>query len=90
MAAAALAAGLAAAVPAATPAAAGPPAISAGWNYVATYPSKGECLSVGQAGVPQRWDDFRCQPHIDPLRAPATSPSAASSGWDLWAVVYVG
>jgi hypothetical protein len=84
-AAAALAAGMAAATPTAAPAA-GPPTGGPGWNLIATYPTKGECLAVGQAGVPERWDAFRCEPHIEPLSAGGTSQT---DGWDLLAVVYV-
>lgn len=85
VAAAALAAGLAAAAPTAAPAAS-PSTGGPGWNLIATYPTKGECLATGKAGVPQRWDEFRCEPHIDPLSAGRTSQA---QGWDLWAVVYV-
>jgi hypothetical protein len=83
VAAAALAAGLAVAAPLATPAALadhGQP--GPGWNLIHVYPSKGECLAVGKAGmwrvdpVNGQWDEFRC----DPL----------GNEWALWVVIWVG
>lgn len=61
------------------------PATAAGWQYEATYPTKSECYYAGQAGVGQQWDEFRCEPRIDPL-----STGAQGGGWDLWSMTWVG
>lgn len=90
-AAAALAAGLVGAPgPASAAAAPGDGPAAPGRSLHAIYPTKGECLAVGTAGVNVRWDEFYCVPWVDPLAAPAAGPTAnADTEWALWTVVYV-
>jgi hypothetical protein len=86
---AALTAGLVAAVPGPATAAASTgdgPALP-GRNLYAIYPTKGECLAVGTAGVHVQWDEFECLPWVEPLAAPAAESD--DTEWALWTVVYV-
>lgn len=65
--------------------AAEPGPTSAGQGFFAIYPTKGECLAAGNAGLHVRWDEFECLPWADPF---AAATAGADTQWILVTKVY--